>query len=285
MEETNNTGEKGKKLDAFRIVGLPPDFYYMPDFITVEEEMSILSKIPANRWTHLTHRRLQAIPSTLTKSNTLLVAASLPVYLTHPVVERFEEYGIFAQNNTTTPTTPTTPSTSHGQPNHVLVNEYRAGEGIMPHEDGDAYAPVVATVSLGSGLCLDVLPARKKKESGDAHPHDNNNDEDSGDGNEAEAEPEYTLPARIFQEPRSLLVTTGRAYREVLHGIAPIEVDEGLLGESSVANWSLLGDLTREGLVGSGGRNVRGTRVSLTYRDVLKVSAGATRVFGGLGRK
>ncbi|KAE8849938.1 hypothetical protein PTNB85_00354 [Pyrenophora teres f. teres] len=185
-----------KSLEAFRIAGLPPDFYYIPNFISVEEETSILQKIPANRWTHLTHRRLQAVPSTLTKSNTLL-AAPLPNYLTHPIVKRFEEYSIFAH-------------TPHQQPNHVLVNEYRAGEGIMPHEDGDA------------------------------------------------------------------------AYRELMHGISSVEIDEGL-GEESVANWSLLGD--REVLLRQGGRNVRGTRVSLTYRDVLKVSTAASKILGGLMKK
>ena len=63
-------------------------------------------------------------------------------------------------------------------PNHVLINEYSAGQGIMvvehfsvekkkcnqtymefsliqPHEDGPLYSPVVTTVSLGSHTLLD----------------------------------------------------------------------------------------------------------------------------------
>jgi alkylated DNA repair protein alkB family protein 6 len=91
------------------------------------------------------------------------------------------------------------------------------------------------------------------------------------------------LPTRIFQEPRSLLVTTGRAYRQVMHGIASIEVDEGL-NQGTVANWGLLSGEGRARVEGEGGRNVRGTRVSLTYRDVIKVSKAANRVLG-VGRR
>lgn len=32
-------------LEAFRIAGLPPDFYYIPNFISAEEESSIVQKV------------------------------------------------------------------------------------------------------------------------------------------------------------------------------------------------------------------------------------------------
>ncbi len=155
----------------------------------------------------------------------------------------------------------------------------------MPHEDGGAYAKVVATVSLGAALCLDVLP---KPEPIDRESRMNKNgaegelEEAEQDENTKEREYEekmLSLPTRIFQEPRSLLITTGRAYRELMHGISSIEVDEGL-DEETVANWSLLGEDGRRRIEENGGRNVRGTRVSLTYRDVIKVSSAASRVLG-----
>ncbi|KAI4911184.1 hypothetical protein J4E85_011322 [Alternaria conjuncta] len=235
-------------LEAFRIAGLPPDFYYIPNFISHEEEASILQK----RWTHLTHRRLQALPSTLTSNNTLL-AAPLPAYLTTPIIPRFSDLGIFKH-------------TPHGQPNHVLVNEYKPGEGIMPHEDGGAYAEVVATVSLGGGLCLDVL----EKSGGEGEKGDIKEKKDDANGKKSQSlnadadeaksqETPLTLPTRIFQEPRSLLITTGRAYRDLMHGISSIDIDEDL-NAKTVANWGLLSEEGRKGVEENGGRNVRGTR-------------------------
>jgi alkylated DNA repair protein alkB family protein 6 len=169
----------------------------------------------------------------------------------------------------------------------VLVNEYRPGEGIMPHEDGGAYAEVVATVSLGAGLCLDVLSKAGSDDQEDGSMEDPANEDTTTQSSNANVETReeniLNLPTRIFQEPRSLLITTGRAYRDLMHGIASIEVDEGLNGET-VANWPLLSEEGRSKIEEYGGRNVRGTRVSLTYRDVIKVSTAASRVFG-LGRR
>lgn len=148
----------------------------------------------------------------------------------------------------------------------MLINEYKPGEGIMPHEDGGAYAPVVATISLGGSLCLDVV---LKPSS--------NSDNDAEESNNA-----YNVPTRILQEPRSLLITTGDSYRGLMHGIDFIEVDENLSAET-IANWGLL--MAKEKIEEAGGRNVRETRVSLTYRDVLKVSSAASKVLGGFGRR
>ena len=172
----------------------------------------------------------------------------------------------------------------------------------MPHEDGAAYAPVVATVSLNTSLCLEVTakasPAPRaatpaaQMGSGAAASEPNVSSsepvarrEDGGEDGERSAEEAGTnasrvsLPARILQEPRSLLLTTGVAYSDLLHGISPIDVDADL-SAATVANWGLLGDASVFEEVG--GINQRGTRVSLTYRDVLKVSSAVGKVLGGL---
>lgn len=202
------------------------------------------SQIPPSKWHHLQHRSLQTHPSPLTASNTLLLPANgppLPSWLSSPVVDRFHALNLFT-------------STPHAAPNHVLLNEYNPGEGIMPHEDGDAYAPIVATVSLCDSLCLDIYSKPSITDDG-----------------EASRRP----ITRILQEPRSLLVTTGHAYETLLHGIANVEKDEDLSAET-IANWDLLGDKT----IFEGGVNVREKRISLTYRDVLKVSSAASKIFG-----
>lgn len=134
-------------------------------------------------------------------------------------------------------------SSPHKRPNHVLINEYPPGVGIMPHKDGAAYHPVVCTISLGASLCLNV---HSSKEDGALKP-----------------EPDF----RILQEPRSLLITTDDLYTQYLHGIADIQADVGLSPET-VSNW----DMLRAPEDFSNGVNQRSVRTSLTYRDVLKVS-------------
>lgn len=131
----------------------------------------------------------------------------------------------------------------------------------MPHEDGAAYYPVVATVSLGGSIVLDVTEKA---------------DVDGVSGNDRNEAPDRKR-WRIFQEPRSLLITTGSAYTDTLHGIAEVMEDISI-DEAGVANWTLLGDNGL--LIANDGCNKRTTRISLTYRDVLKESKIGAKLFG-----
>lgn len=228
-------------LGENRIPTLPPTAYYIADFISEEEERAILQKVetaPKARWRQLSHRRLQTWPSDLAK-NTLLDARPLPDWLENPVVSRLLSIPVSDSGSEAN----IFGDSPHHRPNHVLINEYPPNTGIMPHKDGSAYHPIVCTISLGSTLCLNLY---KSKEDGALDP-----------------EPVW----RILQEPRSLLITTADLYTEYLHGIEPIAADVDL-SEETVANWSLL----RSPSLYKDGLNQRQTRVSLTYRDVLKVS-------------
>jgi alkylated DNA repair protein alkB homolog 6 len=197
----------------------------------------------------LTHRRLQAWPGDLTKET--LLDSPLPDWLVDPMIPRIltlsKEEGNHDDNIFT--------GSPHGAPNHVLINEYLPGQGIMPHKDGPAYHPVVCTVSLGASLCLDVYGSNE-------------------DGTR-ESNPRW----RMFQEPRSLLITTDDLYTEYLHGIADAKADIDLC-EGTIANWSLL----RSPHLILKGKSERQTRISLTYRDVLKVSKLGNKI-GILGRR
>ncbi|EXJ63809.1 alkylated DNA repair protein alkB like 6 [Cladophialophora yegresii CBS 114405] len=220
-------------MSVSSVKGLPPSCYYLPSFITQTEEQRLTNeilKVPESRWTVLTHRRLLSLPSTLTgPAHDTLLAAPLPAYL-ESIVARLKEEKYFE-------------FTPHKAPNHVLINEYKPGEGIMPHEDGPAYSPVTATVSLGSHTVLEIY---KKNEQG-----------------EREANPTW----RILQEPRSLLVTTGDMYVSTLHGISRIHIDTELSHES-IVNW----DLVEDKPLYQTGQAQRQTRISLTLRDVTKVA-------------
>jgi len=228
-------------LEDVRIKTLPSSAFYIADFITEEEEQTLLNKIqtaPKPRWKQLSKRRLQIWPSDLIKGNTLL-DSPLPDWLQQPIISRIlscpisntdGERHIFSDS-------------PHGAPNMVLINEYLPGQGIMPHKDGAAYHPIVCTVSLGASLCLDIYGTKE-------------------DGT-IEKEPRW----KILQEPRSLLITTAEIYTDYLHGIAETK-EEISLGPETISNWRLL----RSPDDVANGKFERQTRTSLTYRDVVKVS-------------
>jgi alkylated DNA repair protein alkB family protein 6 len=85
--------------------------------------------------------------------------------------------------------------------NHILVNEYRPGQGIMPHEDGPAFAPNAAIISLVSSTVLDLYCKNVADRSPPA--------------------------ASIRLPPRSLCLIADEAYTAYLHGIAERMDDAG----------------------------------------------------------
>ncbi|KAI1313480.1 hypothetical protein F5Y03DRAFT_99664 [Xylaria venustula] len=234
-------------LDDARLLQLPHAAFYISEFITEDEERLILEKIasaPKPRWKQLSRRRLQTWPSDLISSK--LVDAPLPSWLEDPIIPRMLSLHL---GKDTVSQSHIFSDSPHKRPNHVLVNEYPPGIGIMPHKDGAAYHPIVATVSLGASICLNI--------------HDTKED---GTLNEVPIK-------RILQEPRSLLITTADLYTDYLHGIDDIMEDVDL-SEQSIANWALL----RPSSTLSSGQSTRQTRTSLTYRDVISVSKLGSRL-------
>ncbi|XP_060086523.1 alpha-ketoglutarate-dependent dioxygenase alkB homolog 6-like, partial [Heteronotia binoei] len=255
----------------------PPVAYYIPDFITEAEEAHLLQQVygaPKPKWTQLSGRRLQNWGGLPHPKG--MVSEKLPPWL-QAYTDKVSSLGVFGGKLA----------------NHVLVNEYRPGEGIMPHEDGPLYFPTVTTINLGSHTLLDFY-----------HPVSRGQQTEGGQVSTgraprvawavtAEAEipglechsPAF-LPA-LFSEnilfdfccglasqtekerhflslllkPRSLLVLREDMYLHYLHGIRFVIEDTVM---EKVANLDACGSELGDMLC-------RGTRVSLTIRHVPKV--------------
>ena len=81
--------------------------------------------------------------------------------------------------------------------NHVLLNEYVPGSGILPHLDGPIFHPIISTISLGSHTLLDFYDPLRSDD-----PEQNTQFEDR-----------YLFS--IFVQPRSLLVLSEQLYQKV----------------------------------------------------------------------
>lgn len=127
------------------------------------------------------------------------------------------------------------------RPNHVLVNEYLPGQGILPHLDGSLFYPTITTISVASHTVLKFLEPIS--------------------ADNAVLKPMFSF----LLEPRSLLVLKDRLFDYYLHRIE--EVSEDVL-DDSVVNLNMCSD---EYLPGSTVQ--RQTRISLTIRHVPKTTS------------
>ncbi|CAK6973882.1 alpha-ketoglutarate-dependent dioxygenase alkB homolog 6 [Scomber scombrus] len=225
-----------EELKQFVVGDAPPTVYYIPDFITEDEETYLLQQVyrsPKTKWTQLSGRRLQNWGGLPHPKG--MLAEKMPDWL-QKYCDKISSLGAFSGKTA----------------NHVLVNEYKEGEGIMPHEDGPLYHPTVTTISLGSHTLLDFYTPISSL------------DDDDGDdvgGKDAPLTEEDRYILSLLVKPRSLLILQDEMYQRLLHGIQGSTEDT--LTEK-VVNLAAAGALPGETLT-------RGTRVSLTIRHVPKV--------------
>ncbi|XP_073156488.1 alkylated DNA repair protein ALKBH6 homolog isoform X2 [Henckelia pumila] len=248
------------------VVGSVPTVFYLPDYVTAAEEEQLLNNIhkaPISKWKTLKNRRLQNWGGIVHDKGLL---AQVPPWLEQVTHRIYTESKLF-------------PSAI----NHVLINEYLPDQGIMPHQDGPAYVPVVAILSLGSPVIMNFTPHQSFKNAGGT----------TGSYNDAVSEPaplrmmnsgeslSEHRPFSVALMPRSLLIFKDAAYSEYLHGIEDselqpydkaINVRNGLLGDGHIptsCDLKLVSGSSEDG----GGSIIHrtGTRISLTCRVVLKV--------------
>lgn len=208
-------------LEAYRVGrGVIESVYYIPDFVTQGDEAALLSQLydgDGSGWTALRSRRLRVYDRARDGGG----LAPFPEWLVQ-LCEHLMRRGAFPGPHA---------------PDHALINEYRAGQGIMPHTDGPCYHPAVATLSLGAPCVMHFSPKLAPHRVGEEH------------GGPV---------ASLVLQPRSLVVFTGPAYTDMLHGIDAAARDL-VGGVAPVLN--LYSAPFREGDVIS-----RGDRVSITLR-------------------
>lgn len=218
-------------LNSFRVGNLPT-VICKPEFITENEEKYLLDKIyeaPLSKWKSLKNRRLQNWGGIVHEKG--LLPQDLPPWLTKITERIFEDSGLLP-----------------AAINHVLINEYLPNQGIMPHQDGPAYFPVVAILSLGSPVVMDFIPHSRLKYI------------------EEEERIFNHRSLSVLLNPRSLLIFKDYAYSDYLHGIKDSEVHK--------YNEAVDQQVASEMDVGDGEYKVihrSKNRVSLTCRYVPKV--------------
>jgi len=180
--------------------------------------LQLVNQAPESAWVTLKTRRLQNWGGVVQED---MKREALPCWL-EKLCGSLHASGLFA-----------------ARPNHVLINEYRPGQGILPHTDGPRYFPRVATLSLGSSAVMEFhkCHADTKKPQGHAF--------------------------SVFLPRRSLLLFTDSLYSDYLHSIPGREVD---YRDEKMVVQPPPGVL--DVLVDARDRWMRGTRVSLTIRIV-----------------
>ena len=224
-----NRSDKGTSLRRRTFPELP-GLYYMEDFIDGGTEQELLACAGRNNWRVLRGRRVQnwgGLPHIRG-----MFAVELPNFLDFCVKE-LVSVGIFGEE---------------APPNHVLINDYAAGQGIDAHEDGPAYEACAAILSLQSALVMDFSDVDVQCAEMD------------GKSNERQR------VGSLLLKRRSVVVLVGYAYTRLWHGIAPRTedvVDELVLNRGELRVGSVL---------------KREHRMSLTFRRSIKVLKNPVRL-------
>ncbi|KAL0923191.1 hypothetical protein M5K25_007236 [Dendrobium thyrsiflorum] len=249
------------------VVGSLPTLIYIPNFITEAEQSELLHhiyEVSATRWKNMKKRRLQNWGGVVHEKG--LLPQELPPWLVKITKRICENTSLF-------------PSAI----NHVLINEYLPDQGIMPHQDGPAYFPVVSILSLQAPVVIDFTPHQKWRECSEKERSSTEGLSTSGQSSEVAMDDFLNESACSLKDdqcslllmPCSLLVFKDQAYSDYLHGIQDSTV-HSLANVINVSECMKLEEwkeshLTTNGKTQEHCFNRTSTRVSLTCRLVPKV--------------
>ncbi|KAF5277423.1 hypothetical protein FQA39_LY06236 [Lamprigera yunnana] len=136
-----------ENLQQYYLESAPRSVYYIPNFITEEEESQLLGKIysvPKPKWTCLSNRRLQDYGGVPHKNG--MIVEPIPSWL-RKHMKQVSDLKVFGTSSA----------------NHVLVNEYLPEQGIMPHTDGPLFFPTITTISCSSHTVLEFCTSEDRK--------------------------------------------------------------------------------------------------------------------------
>lgn len=172
-------------LSKYRVTSINT-IYYIPNYLTEDDEKYMNKCIysqPPERWSQLKYakRRLQRWGGEVTSNG---------LENTEPLAPWLEKISELLCNEKIT----------EKKTNHVLLNEYPPGIGIMPHTDGPLYHPYVCILSMGSHATFEFFK-------------------------DYAAFKEENSLGRLIVEPRSLLIFTDDAYEKYLHSIQDKDID------------------------------------------------------------
>jgi alkylated DNA repair dioxygenase AlkB len=175
--------------------------YYIPEFITEEEERNLIKEIYAtdignmeengSKWVNLRNRRLKNLGGVPHTDG--IIQVEMPKYVTD-----FKQ--LLTKCNLNVNRFISTDSSTNCSYNQVLLNEYSYGKGISDHKDGPLYESVALVLSLQSGALL----------------HFSRGSNNTGD---------YTIEHTVYLQPRSLLIFGDKFYEELKHGIMDAKED------------------------------------------------------------
>ncbi len=156
-----------------------PGLMYIDDFLTPEEEASLIEEINMKPWDTSIKRRVQhyGYRYDYASKKALENIGKLPDF-TLPVIKRIMDRKLMSR-----------------EPEQLIINEYKPGQGIAPHTDHTAFfEDEIISISLGSSVVMDFINGKETKS--------------------------------VLLKRRSLLLMTGDARYRWKHTIAARKVDK-----------------------------------------------------------